>query len=92
MRLTFEDTRWQNLHMRVKGKKIPTEKNRVKKQFYSERELEDLGLASVRSLQQWRLRRLGPPYIKCGHSVRYRFADVEAWLASRTVVPTPWIV
>lgn len=38
---------------------------------------------SVASVRRWRLKRLGPPYIKIGAAVRYRRSDLEAWLASR---------
>jgi hypothetical protein len=30
---------------------------------------------------------LGPPFIKIGHSVRYRRSDVESYLALNTVMP-----
>lgn len=42
---------------------------------------------SRRLLRQWRYRRCGPPYLKIGHLVRYRRADLEVWLASKTVTP-----
>ena len=59
-----------------------------KKEFLNERELESLGLASQRTLQAWRLLGRGPRFIKVGgRSVRYRLADVEAWLAGQTVTP-----
>lgn len=45
-----------------------------------------LGLAEI-TLRKWRMqdRREGPAWIKCGKSVRYREADIEAWLERRTV-------
>lgn len=45
-----------------------------------------LGLAEI-TLRKWRTqnRREGPAWIKCGKSVRYREADIEAWLERRTV-------
>lgn len=42
-----------------------------------------LGL-SHRTLQSWRVRGGGPEFIKLGSSVRYRPADLDAWLAERT--------
>lgn len=36
---------------------------------------------------QWRYQGDGPPFVKIGRSVRYRVADVESWLAERTVNP-----
>jgi predicted DNA-binding transcriptional regulator AlpA len=38
---------------------------------------------SVASVRRWRLLRQGPKYLKIGSSVRYRPADISAWLASR---------
>jgi excisionase family DNA binding protein len=47
---------------------------------------EFLGIA-IQTLAVWRMnKRCNIPYIKVGQSVRYRLADLEAWLASRTVV------
>jgi hypothetical protein len=38
------------------------------------------------TLANWRSLGIGPPYIKAGDgSARYRWADVEKWLASKTV-------
>jgi predicted DNA-binding transcriptional regulator AlpA len=62
--------------------------SRQKQEFLSERGIEELGLASRRTLQAWRLLGRGPRFIKVGgRSVRYRLADVEAWLAGQTVTP-----
>lgn len=58
-----------------------------KKEFLSEREVEELGLASQRTLQAWRLLGHGPRYIKVRRSVRYRVTDIEQWLMARTVTP-----
>lgn len=61
--------------------------SRQKQQFLSEREVEELGLASRRTLQSWRLLGRGPRYIKVSRSVRYRLGDIEEWLAAQTVTP-----
>ena len=38
------------------------------------------------TLANWRSLGIGPPYIKAGDgSVRYRWTEVEKWLASKTV-------
>jgi predicted DNA-binding transcriptional regulator AlpA len=42
---------------------------------------------SPKTLQNWRSRRQGPPWIKTEGAVRYRFADIEAWLSQNTVTP-----
>jgi len=48
---------------------------------------EGLGV-SVGTLRNWRCSRLaGPAFVKVGRLVRYRQADVDAWLASRVVTP-----
>jgi predicted DNA-binding transcriptional regulator AlpA len=44
----------------------------------------DLGISSV-TATKWRAKAEGPPFVKVGRLVRYRRADVEAWLVSRTV-------
>lgn len=35
---------------------------------------------STKALEAYRAKRLGPPFLKVGHSVRYRAADVRAWV------------
>ena len=40
-----------------------------------------------RTLEDWRYRSVGPRYLKVGRVVRYRRADVDAWLAARVVTP-----
>ena len=46
-----------------------------------------LGLA-VPTLEKMRVRGSGPRYLKLGRSVRYRYEDLEAWLADRVVLST----
>lgn len=53
----------------------------------TESELGQLTQRPRKTLQRWRLSGEGPPYIKLGRSVRYRRADVLAWLESQTVRP-----
>lgn len=36
------------------------------------------------TLADFRLKGIGPNYIKVGRCVRYRRSDIEAWLVSRT--------
>lgn len=40
---------------------------------------QELGL-SVRALQAWRSKGVGPVYLKLGRSVRYRREDLEAFM------------
>jgi excisionase family DNA binding protein len=45
-----------------------------------------LGVPS-RTVEDWRLRRMGPPYVRLGRHVRYRREDLVAWLEENTVRP-----
>lgn len=38
----------------------------------------------VDTLRKWRLVKRGPKWIPIGRHVRYRWADVDAWLESQT--------
>jgi predicted DNA-binding transcriptional regulator AlpA len=40
---------------------------------------------SVASVRRWRLLRQGPKYRKFGSAVRYRPADLAAWIESRPI-------
>jgi len=46
-----------------------------------------LGPITVRTLQDWRLRRVGPAYAKLGKRVAYDVADLDAFLAAQRVEP-----
>lgn len=39
--------------------------------------------ASPHTLEAWRRRRAGPPFIKVGRLVRYFETDIQQWLQSR---------
>ena len=54
----------------------------------NERQVATLTGMSVRSLQTWRLRGGGPAYVKLGTAVRYRRADIDAWLQSNLKTST----
>jgi hypothetical protein len=43
---------------------------------------------SVSSLNKWRVAGRGPPFVYVGHLVRYRAADLNAYIAARTVTST----
>jgi len=46
---------------------------------------------SERTLERLRLQGGGPLYVKCGRSVRYRQADLDAWISARVVASTSQI-
>lgn len=48
-----------------------------------------LGDIPARTLRQWRYLRRGPTYVKVESHVRYRRADLDAYLARNTVDPQP---
>lgn len=50
-----------------------------------ERELADRWHKSLRTLQRWRAAGCGPPHIRIGRSVLYRFPDVLAFEVARKV-------
>lgn len=40
---------------------------------------------SIRTLQAWRHRSVGPSYVRAGRAIRYRLQDLTTWIASNTV-------
>ncbi len=46
---------------------------------------EYLGIA-VSTIVDYRLKGIGPVYVKIGHLVRYRKVDVDNWVANKAVV------
>lgn len=51
----------------------------------SEDQLVALGIGAGQTLQNWRAKRIGPPFTKCGRSVRYPKDKLIAWLESNLV-------
>lgn len=45
----------------------------------SEVEAADFLKMSARTLQDWRSKKRGPPFVKAGRAVRYRRRDLIAW-------------
>lgn len=39
---------------------------------------------SVRTLQAWRLRTAGPPFVRVGRTIRYRRGDIKTWIKMNT--------
>ena len=54
----------------------------------TQRQCAEMLVLSERTLERLRQSGLGPKFLRIRHSVRYRAADVEAWLASRVVGST----
>jgi excisionase family DNA binding protein len=49
-----------------------------------EQEAADLLSLSIRTLQSWRIRSAGPPFVQVGRAVRYRRRDLIAWIDANT--------
>jgi hypothetical protein len=50
----------------------------------TETQVSDILNLSIRTLQTWRLRRAGPPFVQVGRAVRYRRRDLIAWIDANT--------
>jgi predicted DNA-binding transcriptional regulator AlpA len=46
-----------------------------------------LGLKNIQTLHNWRSLHIGPAYFKIGMRVRYRKADIDAWVQKK-IIPT----
>lgn len=49
---------------------------------------EYLGAISVRTLQDWRARRVGPAFLKLGRRIGYRLNDLDEFISASRVIPT----
>lgn len=47
---------------------------------------------SIRTLQAWRCRGIGPDFIRVGRAIRYRHSDLIDWLNRNTVSPANTVV
>jgi hypothetical protein len=43
---------------------------------------------SIRTLQAWRCRGEGPPFVRVGRAIRYELTAIRDWLKSNTVAPS----
>lgn len=53
------------------------------RRYLTERELTVYCGIAVRTLQGWRIRGLGPPWVKLRGAVRYRLDDFELWASQQ---------
>ena len=54
--------------------------------------VEDLGEylgVPVATLYAWRYHRQGPPGFRVGRHLRYRWADIEAWISDKIKIDVP---
>jgi hypothetical protein len=52
---------------------------------YTEAEFSEISGVARRTLQLWRQRRYGPPFVKLGRTVLYPRAGWRAWLEANTI-------
>ena len=50
-----------------------------------EQDAADFLSLSVRTLQSWRIRVAGPPFVQVGRAVRYRRRDLIVWIEANTI-------
>ena len=62
--------------------------NPVSLELLPETEVSEILGISTGTLQNWRVRRFGPPYVKVGRLVRYTRESIVHFCASRTVGAT----
>lgn len=54
----------------------------------SEVQASDLLFISVRTLQTWRCKGLGPAFVRAGRAIRYQRGDLLSWIYAHRVVPS----
>ena len=61
--------------------------NKMLSQVFDEKEAASVLGVAVQTLRNWRHKRKGPAYLKIGKAVRYRMADLEAYLQECRIDP-----
>jgi hypothetical protein len=67
----------ETLNYHAVGGSVP-----IQRRYFSESELSAYSGISKRTLQGWRLRNQGPPWVKFGGAVKYDIQRFEAWAIS----------
>jgi len=65
-----------------------TEKTADTEWLLTEAQAAELLALSSRTLQAWRARGGGPPFVRAGRSVRYKRGDLLCWISENTVSST----
>ena len=66
----------------VRSLTTPTNQSRL----ITPEELADAIGIPIKRLYTWRLKGVGPTYVKVGNNLRYRSSDIEDWLNANTSV------
>ena len=64
-----------------------TQTSASEESLITETQAAEIVALSVKTLQAWRVRGIGPAYVKAGKAVRYSRADLLAWIGAHTVSP-----
>ena len=67
----------------IEPQRIPDNLSPIRRRLTEKEAAERLAL-STRTLQQWRVRGGGPPFLKLGAAVRYDAAALDAWADKQT--------
>jgi len=54
----------------------------------TQRQASEMLALSERTVERLRCSGLGPKFVRCGRSIRYRVADLEEWIERRVVGST----
>ena len=69
--------------MKRKTESIPMQPTTLEPRLLTEKEVSQMTGLALSTLRHWRVRRVGPPYLKLGRkrqgAVRYNLADVVRW-------------
>lgn len=66
----------------------PQQFESVMQPLLTQRQASEMLALSERTIERLRVSGLGPKFVRCGRSIRYRVADLEAWIASLVVGST----
>jgi excisionase family DNA binding protein len=61
----------------------PTE-NATKQPLLNQTQAAEVLAVQPRTMESWRCRGGGPPFVRVGRRVRYRLKDLQAWIEGRT--------
>jgi hypothetical protein len=69
--------------LELRGEHLMAAKTALPQALATEREVAAYLRKSPGTLRNWRSEGVGPPSIRVGHATRYRWPDVEAWIAAQ---------
>lgn len=73
---------------KLKGKVVDLVTKRKKQLLFSEKELDEMGILSAKTLRSHRSQGIGLPYVRIGRTIRYRRDHIVEYLKRNTVRPS----